>query len=138
VRLVLDAEAVTALLDPRHPSERRVRQSLLAARRLRRDVVIATVTLAEIYRGAGRNAALDAMLSREEPHGMALRDTDRGFARLVGGLLAEAGVGSAHLADAHAVAAAVEVGGGVVLTSDPDDLSRLGAPYRTITIEALT
>lgn len=31
------------------------------------------------------------------------------------------------LADAHAVAAAVEVGGGIVLTADPDDLGRLAA-----------
>jgi predicted nucleic acid-binding protein len=137
MRLVLDAEAVTALLDPAHRGRRRVRRALEAARRLRRDVVIATVTLAELYRGAGRNAALDALLAREQPDGLLLRDTDRSFARLVGALLAETGAGSELLADAHAVAAAVEVGGGVVLTGDVDDLSRLAGPYRTVTIQAL-
>jgi predicted nucleic acid-binding protein len=138
VRLVLDAEAVNALLDQRHPARRKIRRSLEAARRVRRDVTIATVTLAELYRGAARSAELDAFLSREEPNGVGLRDTDRHFARLVGGVLAEAQAGSEHLADAHAVAAAVEVGGGVVLTGDPDDLSRLAAPYRTIVIEPLS
>jgi len=43
MRLVLDAEAVNALLDPRHPAERKVRRAMEAARRLRREVAIATV-----------------------------------------------------------------------------------------------
>jgi hypothetical protein len=51
MRLVLDAEAVNALLDPRHPAERKVRRAMEAARRLRREVAIATGTLAELYRG---------------------------------------------------------------------------------------
>src|SRR5664280_1984676 len=72
--------------------------------------------------------AVTALLAREQPDGLLLRDTDRSFARLVGALLAEAGAGSELLADAHAVAAAVEVGGGVVLTGDVDDLSRLAGP----------
>jgi hypothetical protein len=32
---------------------------------------------------------------------------------------------------------AVEDGGGVIQTADPDDLSRLAAPYRTVVIEPL-
>lgn len=80
MRLVLDAEAVSALLDPRHPAERRVRHAMEAASRLRRDVTIATGTLAELYRGAGRNQALDALLARESGNGLLLRDTDRGRA----------------------------------------------------------
>ncbi|MGH3831081.1 MAG: hypothetical protein ACRDRS_11640 [Pseudonocardiaceae bacterium] len=62
-----------------------------------------------------------------EPNGLTLRDTTKDLARLVGAVLA-AGVGSAYLADAHAVAAAVEHGGGVVLTGDPYDLQRLAGP----------
>lgn len=137
MRLVLDAEAVSALLDPRHPGERKVRRAMEAARRLRRDVAIATGTLAELYRGAGRNQALDALLAREWGHGLLLRDTDRSLARLIGALLAEAGAGSALFADAHPVAVAVEAGGGAVLTGDPADLTRLAAPYRTVVIEPL-
>ena len=137
MRLVLDAEAVNALLDPRHPSERKVRQAMEAARRLRRDVAIATGTLAELYRGAERNQALDALLARESADGLVLRDTDRSLARLIGAVLAEAGADSALFADAHPVAVAVESGGGVIPTADPDDLTRLAAPYRTIVIEAM-
>jgi hypothetical protein len=35
------------------------------------------------------------------------------------------------------VAAAVETGGGVVLTADPDDLASLAAPYPNITVQPL-
>jgi predicted nucleic acid-binding protein len=137
VRLVLDAEAVNALLDPRHPSERKVRRAMEAARRLHRDVAIATATLAELYRGAGRNQALDSLLARESADGLSLRDTDRALARLIGAVLAEAGAGSALFADAHPVAVAVEAGGGVIQTADPDDLTRLAAPYRTIVVDSI-
>jgi predicted nucleic acid-binding protein len=137
MRLVLDAEAVNALLDPHHPGERRVRHAMAAARRLGRDVVIATGTLAELYRGRGRNQALDALLARESKNGLLLRDTDRTLARLIGAVLAEAGASSALFADAHPVAVAVESGGGEIQTGDPEDLGRLAAPYRTIVIEPL-
>jgi hypothetical protein len=76
VRVVLDAEAVNALLDPRHSAERTVRR------------------------------AMDALLSRESSDALLIRDTDRRLARLVGGLLAQAHAGSALLADAHPVAVA--------------------------------
>jgi hypothetical protein len=99
-------------------------------------VVVPTVTPAELYRGAGRSQALDAMLARES-EGVLLRGTDRRLARLVGAILAEAGVGPEFLADAHAVAVAVEDGGGVIVTGDVDDVSRLAAPYRTVAVEPL-
>lgn len=109
---------------------------MAAAERLGRDVVVPTVILAELYRGGGRNQLIDALLSREE-EGLASRDTDRAFARLVGAVLSANGSGSEQLADAHVVAAAVEVGGGVVVTGDPADMSRLSSAYRNIVIEAL-
>ena len=137
MRLVLDAEAVNALIDPAHPASTQVMRSMSAARRLNRDVAIATVTLAELYRGAGRSHALDALLSREGD-ALLLRDTDRMFARLVGGILAEAGADSRQLADAHAVALAVETGGGVIVTGDPKDIRRLASPHHSVAIEALT
>jgi len=40
--------------------------------------------------------------------------------------------------DAHVVAAAVEAGGGVVLTSVPKDLVRLAVPYRNIHVVGIT
>lgn len=79
---------------------------------------------------------LDTLLAREPGAAIVLRDTDRTLARLIGALLSEAGAGSPLFADVHPVAA-VEAGGGIILTADPDDLSRLAAPYRTVVIEPL-
>lgn len=136
MRVVLDQRALDALASGDGPAKRRVRQAMVAAVRLRREVTVPTVVLAELYRGGGRNQLVDALLSREE-QALVLRDTDRVLARLVGGILAAAGAGSEDLADAHVVAVAVEGGGGVVLTGDPRDMSRLSDPYRTVVVESL-
>lgn len=106
-----------------------------AARRLSRPVVIPAVVLAELCRGAGPSSLIDACLSRET--GIDVRDTDRSFARLVGGVLAAARAGSIDLADAHVVAVAVEAGGGVALTGDRDDLHRLAGAYPNVTVVGL-
>lgn len=134
-RLVLDSEAVTVLGEPRSGGFTQVRAALTAADRLGRDVVVTCVTLAELYRGWNRSQVVDSMLSREL--GVVLRDTDRSFARLVGGVLVAADAGSELLADAHAVAAAVETGGGVILTSDCEDLERLAAAYPNIQVSKI-
>jgi hypothetical protein len=105
-----------------------------AAVLMHRDVIVPAVTLAELYRGAGHNQAVDACLARET--GIRVRDTDRPLARLVGGVLTGAKADSRYLAGAHVIAAAVETGG-VVLTGDPDDLAALAAPYPNITVQPL-
>lgn len=130
--LVLDSEAVSSLSARNGRRFSETRAALEAARRLRRDVVVPAVILAELYRGPRLNQVVDSCLSRET--GLGVRDTDRGFARLVGGVLAAAGAGSEDLADAHCVAAAVESGGGVVLTGDRPDLERLAAPYPNVQV----
>ncbi len=124
---MLDSEALSALAQPRGQRFVEVRAALEAARRLRRDVVVPAVVLAELYRGPKLNQTVDACLSRET--GLEVRDTDREFARLVGSVVAAAKADSGVLVDAHCVAAAVETGGGVVITGDPRDLERLAAPY---------
>lgn len=128
--LVLDAEALSALARARGPRFREVRAAIEAARRLQRDVITPAVILAELYRGRGHNQVVDACLSRESF--IDVRDTDREFARYVGGVLTAARADSSDLADAHAVASAVEAGGGVILTGDQDDLERLAAAYPNI------
>jgi hypothetical protein len=55
----------------------------------------------------------------------------------VGGVLTGAKADSRHLADAHVVAAAVETGGGVVLTGEAGDLASLAAPYPNIRVQPL-
>jgi hypothetical protein len=106
-----------------------------AADRLGRDVIVPTVILAELYRGPRHSQLIDSCLSREI--GVRVRDTDRRLARLIGGVLAGAGAGSDYLADAHVVAVAVEMGGGLILTGDESDLQRLAAPYPTILVAPL-
>jgi predicted nucleic acid-binding protein len=128
--LVLDAEALSALSRQRGQRFREVRAALEAARRLQRDVVVPAVILAELYRGPGHSQVIDACLSRES--WMRVRDTDKAFARYVGAVLTAAGADSSSMVNAHAVAAAVETGGGVILTGDEDDLNRLAASYPNI------
>jgi predicted nucleic acid-binding protein len=137
VKLVLDQAGVSALSGPPTEAKRQVRAAMTAAHRINRTVTIPTVILAEVYRNAGRNQMIDAMLSREE-EGIDLRNTDRVLARLVGGVLSAANAGSDDLADAHVVACAIESGGGVLLTVDQDDLNRLSAAYRGIFVQQLS
>jgi len=129
---VLDAEALSALARAAGRRGEEVRAALEAARRLRREAIVPAVVLAELYRGGGHNHIVDACLSRDTA--LLVRDTDRSLARLVGGVLAAAKRGSQDLADAHVVACAVEAGGGVVLTGDPDDLTLLALSYPHVTV----
>jgi predicted nucleic acid-binding protein len=130
--VALDSEALSALAGKRTRRQEEVRAALAAAAQLRRDVIVPAVVLAELYRGRSRSSLLDACLSRET--GLLIRDTDRSFARLVGGVLAAARAGWELLVDAHVVAAAVEAGGGLVLTGDADDLLRLASSYRNVQV----
>ncbi len=133
--LVLDSEALSSLARPQGQRFGEIRAALEAARRLRRDIVVPAVVLAELYRGPRLNQVVDTCLSRET--GLEVRDTDRDFARLVGSILAAANADSGTLVDAHCVAAAVEAGGGVVVTGDCHDLERLAAPYPHVHIAPL-
>lgn len=134
--VALDSEALTALVGPDSGAKRRVRRAMEAAARTGHNVVVPTLVLAELYRGAGRSQLVDALLARHE-EAITCRDTDRNLARFVGAVLHTAGVGSEYIVDAHVVAIAAEAGGGMLLTSDADDLSRLAAPYRSILVEPL-
>jgi predicted nucleic acid-binding protein len=136
VILALDSEAISALGGSDSVRKQRVRRALQIAARLNRDALVPTVVLAELYRGRGRNQLVDACLARERGT-LSCRDTDRTLARIVGGILASASAGSEDLADAHVVALAVEKGGGLVLTGDPDDLQRLAAAYRDVVVEPI-
>jgi hypothetical protein len=134
--VALDGEALNALAGGDSFAKRRVRRAMEAAARMGRDVVVATLVLAELYRGPQRTQRVDALLARNED-AIDCRDTDRRLARLVGGVLHAANAGSEDIVHAHVVAVTVEAGGGLILTEDLDDLERLAAPYRTITVEGL-
>lgn len=51
--------------------------------------------------------------------------------------LRHVGADTQHLADAHVVATAVDLGGGIALTTDPEDIGRLAAAYRNVTVVGL-
>ena len=134
--VALDSEAFNALAGSDSITKQRVRRILRTAERLGRDVAVPSLVLAELYRGRGRNQLVDACLAREDAS-LSTRDTDRDFARIVGAVLADSQAGSEMIVDAHVVALALEAGGGVVVTGDPDDLTRLAAGYRNVVVEAV-
>jgi predicted nucleic acid-binding protein len=134
--VALDSEAFNALAGSASVRKQRVRRILRRAQLLERRVVLPSVVLAELYRGHGHNQLVDACLARESAS-LDARDTDRALARIVGGVLAGAGARSTMIVDAHVVAVAVEAGGGILVTGDPDDLERLSAPYANIVVEAV-
>lgn len=132
--LVLEAAAVDALASG-GPARDSVRAALEAAHRLGRRVIVPSLVLAGAYRDRHRQQSVDALLARER--GLALRDTDRPLARLVGALLAAADLGSEAIVDAHVIAASIEAGGGVCLTGDEDDLEPLAAGSASVVVVGL-
>lgn len=90
------------------------------------------VVCAEVCRGVARTRRVETLVSRK-PHDhpwqrpVAIVPTDFDMARLVDAILHGAQVGSRYLSDAHVVALCSRYGGGLVITSDPDDIRQLAA-----------
>ncbi len=128
--VVLDADGLDALADPSPPSAFRalVREALDRDR----DVLVPAVVCAEACRGQTRTRRVETALARHRPTRgqrppVAVVDTDFLLARQVGAVLHSAGAGSADLAGAHVVALCARRGGGLVITSDPEDIVRLAS-----------
>lgn len=116
--LVLDSAGLAklALGDPR------ARAHLEAARARRARVVVSAITLAEVLRGGSRDAGVHRVLSR-----VTTLPVTPELARRAGELLGATGLSGHRCAidSVVAVTAMDMVRPVVVLTSDPDDLSRL-------------
>lgn len=128
--LVLDAAGLTALAAAR-PSDR-LRALLAEAHRRERDVLVPTLVCAEVARGRARTRAVEVAVARHdrtrgERPAVRLVDTDFMLARQVGAILEAVRAGSDQIVDAHVVAVCVPYGAGLVVTSDPDDISELAA-----------
>ena len=126
-RLILDAGAVIAL----SRTDLRARAALAAAVEAGAEVSVPSVVVAETVRGVAADAPVNRVLK-------AIGKVDaanEAIGRTAGRLLGEAG--SSATVDAVVVATAVEAGGAVVLTGDPDDLSLLAVDHREVVIEAL-
>jgi len=134
--LILDSEALNVLANTssRGASLLRARAILTVAAENRSLVRVPAPVLAELYRGAGRDAALDRVLNGR---GINVVDLTRDMARRAGNLLAMAELSSAHAVDAFVVATALSCTTAIIATSDPGDIGRLAAPFPQLKIFAL-
>jgi len=131
--LILDSEALSALAWPTRDPERhqRVRAALQSALARGVPVRVPSAILVELYRGGRTDMAIDAVLKR----GIArVVTTGSRIARVAGHLLAAVGAGSELAVDALVVATAVRLGGGIVITHDPEDLRRLAADHPNVAV----
>lgn len=127
-RLILDSGAVIAL----SRRDDRARAVLAAAWEVGAEVSIPAVVVAETVRGSGpKDASVNRVVKAVGEVGV----TDEAVGRVAGALLGSAR--SDATVDALVVADAVQRGGGVVLTGDPDDLRRLVAGHPEVVIEVL-
>jgi predicted nucleic acid-binding protein len=135
VALVLDAEALSVLSVPRRTdATRRVRALLVTALYRDVDVVVPSAVLAELYRGDGRDAALDRVLGGR---GVRTITAGRQIVRTAGGLRHRDRLDSCHVVDCIVVATAVRLGGGVVATGDSDDMERLARNHPNVVIHPI-
>jgi predicted nucleic acid-binding protein len=134
--LILDAEAVNALARARERCAlaERARAILQVAHEDGALVRVPAPVLAEVCRGGGFDAPVRQLLNGR---GIGVVDLTERVARRAGGLLARAGLGSAHAVDAFVVATALEFGLAVIATGDPDDLRRLAKNAPSLRILAI-
>lgn len=131
--LILDSEALSSLARPDHNRARHqlVRAALRTAQFREAPVRVPSAVLVELYRGGGTDEPIDRVLARGF---IRVVTTGVRVARIAGHLLARTGHGSELAIDALVVATAVRLGGGLVLTHDPDDLAMLAAEHRNVRV----
>lgn len=126
--VILDSAGLDELASSRPSST--LRSLLDEAWRRRRNVIVPALVCAEVCRTAARTRSVEAVLSRHDVGAgnrpaIEVVDTTFDLARSVGVILARSRAGSEDIVDAHVVAVAARHGGGLVVTSDPDDIVRL-------------
>jgi PIN domain len=133
--LVLDTRALEVIADPKADIQaaRRMRDMLTSAARMGIPVRVPTAVLAESYRGTPADAAIDRVLAR----GIRPLTAGQAAARQAGQLRYRDHLDSCHTVDALVVATAIRLGGGVVATGDPDDLSHLAREHGNVKIQTL-
>lgn len=138
--IVLDSEGLSRLARQQSASQTEMVRALVQRRwRDGGNVVVPAIVCAEVCRGHHRTAEVEALLARhpigtKRANPILVVDTDYEFARLVGTVLEANDAGSKDIVDAHVVAVCIQAGGGLVITSDPDDIQRLAAPFPLVRI----
>lgn len=126
-RLILDSGAVIAL----SRNDPRARAMLAAAREIGVEVSIPSVVVAETVRGTAKDASVNRVIKSVGEVTAADEDTGRMAGALLGAARSTATI------DALVVASVIELGGGVVLTGDPEDLEPLADGHPEVVVRAL-
>lgn len=126
-RLILDSGAVIALAR----NDARARAALTAAHGVGVRVSIPSVVVAETVRGAAKDAPVNRII-----HAVGeVLPAEESTGRIAGGLIGS--TKSQSTTDAVIVATAIEAGGAVILTGDPDDLDTLATAHPEVSIQPL-
>jgi predicted nucleic acid-binding protein len=134
--VVLDTRALEVFADPKADARatRLVRDLLNLAKATSIPVRVPTAVLAEAYRGTSADAAIDRVFKSDiKPITLG-----RSMARQAGHLRRRDKLNSCHTVDAAVVATAVRLGGGIILTGDPDDLTSLAREHANIEVQGLS
>lgn len=133
--VVLDTRALEVLADHKADAAgaRYMRDLLAWAAQRNVPVRVPTVVLAEAYWGTGADAGVDRVLRR----GIRAIALEPSTARTAGALRHRDRLDSCHTVDAVVVATAVRLGGGIVVTGDPDDLGRLARNHPNVAVKSL-
>lgn len=126
-RLILDSGAVIAL----SRNDIHARAALAAAREVGAKVSIPAVVVAETVRGTAKDARVNRIIKSVGD----VDTTDEASGRIAGALLGS--TKSDQTIDALVVASAIQAGGGVILTGDPDDLCILAGEHPGVLIQEL-
>jgi predicted nucleic acid-binding protein len=126
--LVLDADGVTKAA----VNDLRVQAFLRSARGRDARVVVSAITLAEVLRGARRDAAVDRVLNR-----VTHVPVSSELARTAGRLLGSTDVRDATVDAVVAATALAEPLPVILLTSDPAALGRLVAGHPSISVQKI-
>jgi predicted nucleic acid-binding protein len=126
-RLILDSGAVIAL----SREDARARAVVASAREAGVEVSIPSLAVAETVRGTAKDAPVNRIIKSVGE----VTGADEVVGRVAGGLLGSAR--SDATVDAVIVATAIEMGGAVILTGDPDDLDPLASGHPEVVVQPL-
>ncbi len=134
--LILDSQAVNALANSatRGSLAVRARAILSVAHETHALVRVPAPVLAEVCRGPRYDSAIEHVLTGR---GILVCELTRGAAQRAGHLLARSRLSSAHAVDAFVVATALDFGSAVIATGDAEDIQRLAAPFKQLSIFAI-
>lgn len=134
--IVLDTRALELFADPKadERAAQIVRDLLRAARQTDTRVRVSAAVLAEAYRGTPADAVIDRVFGGD----VKPITFGQGMARQAARLKHRDKLNSCHTVDAAVVATSIRLGGGIVITGDPDDLAFLAREHSNVDVIGLS